>query len=162
MKEEGLTDFAASESVTCDHLAFCAQAEHQEIGIQGGGTAYVMVGRRQRWKGTGDPQGYIPSDLLALSRSQTFTLSEPPDIAPWLGMKCSAWKPAGDLPYPNHSPNSQLSPPPYSPRPPHPCLRAMGLTGMVEASRTVQRERACLSNYNKSGEGRLKREKQNA
>lgn len=54
-------------------------------------------------------------------------------------------------------PNPRYPPPPASLPP------AMGLTGMVEASRTVHCERPCLSNYNKSGAGGgLKREKQNA
>lgn len=97
-------------------------------------------------EGTGNrhnPQGYIPSDLLPLSRSPTFRLSEPPEIAPRLGMRCSAWEPTGNGSYPNHPPR------------PHPCLHAMGggMTGMIEASRTVQCERPHLSNYNQSGGG---------
>lgn len=35
--EEGLTDFAVSESVICDHLVLGARAGHQETDMQGGG-----------------------------------------------------------------------------------------------------------------------------
>lgn len=97
-------------------------------------------------EGTGDrynPQGYIPSDLLPLSRSRTFRSSEPPEIAPWLGMSVQHGRLQGTFHIQTILPA------------PSPCLHAMGggVTGMAEASRTVQCKRPHLSNRNKSGGG---------